>query len=145
MVTFVGEPASVFLAEAEQVNCLVLEDQVSSLYGGSCRSARRWVRSPPLFPCRFVFVFVHALFFNLGSSVTTIGCDFISLGSTDRQTDRDGGRDERERERERERLSRYVAVVFHSLPRSSILAEVTLFFRELGLTSTACLMLYMTS
>ena len=51
---------------------------------------------------------------------------------------------ERERERERERLSRYVAVVFHSLPRSSILAEVTL-FRELGLTSTACLMLYMTS
>ena len=77
--TFVGEPASVFLAEAEQVNCLVLEDQVSSLYEGSCRSARRWVRSPPLSPCRFVFMFVHAFFFNLGSSVTTIGCDFISL------------------------------------------------------------------
>ena len=75
------EPASVFLAEAEQVNCLVLEDQVSSLYGGSCRSARRWVRSPPLFPCRFVFMFVHAYFFNLGSSVPTIGCDFhLSLG-----------------------------------------------------------------
>ena len=77
--TFVGEPASVCLAEAEQVNCLVLEDQVSPLYGGSCQSARRWVGSPPLFPCCFVFVFVHALFINLGSSVTIIGCDFISL------------------------------------------------------------------
>ena len=33
------------------------------------------------FPCRFVFMFVHAYFFNLGSSVTTIGCDFhLSLG-----------------------------------------------------------------
>ena len=137
------EPARVFLAEAEQVNCLVLEDQVSSLYGGSCRSARRWVRSPPLFPCRFVFMFVHAYFFNLGSSVTTIGCDFhLSLGWTDRQIEPEV--EMKGRERERERLSRYVAVVFHSLPRSSILAEVTL-FRELGLTSTACLMLYMTS
>jgi hypothetical protein len=61
---------------------------------------------------------------------------------TDRQIETDV--EMKERERERERLSRYVAVVFHSLPRSSILAEVTL-FRELGLTSTACLMLYMTS
>ena len=91
-------------------------------------------------------MFVHAFFFNLGSSVTTIGCDFISLSGrrTDRQIETEVEMRERERERERERLSRYVAVVFHSLPRSSILAEVTL-FRELGLTSTACLMLYMTS
>ena len=75
------EPASVFLAEAEQFNCLVLEDQVSSLYGGSCRSARRWVRSPPLFPVPLCFYVCTRLLFNLGSSVTTIGCDFhLSLG-----------------------------------------------------------------
>jgi ribonuclease PH len=62
----------------------------------------------------------------------------------EKEREREEREREREREKERERLSRYVAVVFHSLPRSSILAEVTL-FRELGLTSTACLMLYMTS
>ena len=33
------------------------------LYGGSCRSAQCWVQSPPLWPCHFGFVFMHAHFF----------------------------------------------------------------------------------
>ena len=69
----------------------------------------------------------------------------LSGRRTDRQIETEVEMKERERERERERgCPAMLLVVFHSLPRSSILAEVTL-FRELGLTSTACLMLYMTS
>ena len=52
---------------------------------------------------------------------------------------------ERERERERERDCPAMLLLFSTAYRAAASWLRSLFFRELGLTSTACLMLYMTS